>query len=218
MDVTNLEPVSAYSYTHGFGVAPHGQYNTTESMQQACRFALEDLNSNLFMSVYIEQFKTGDISHYSFPELSVTDSVLAFEGSISKVDSFYKDGFSYCIAVDEMHTPQTVSSVPDLEQLKIAPVNENGVWFALGVEKLSRYNPSVAWIKSKNNALKDLAGTITMLVQSSQLSMDNQSVEFTYFKSFVLYKNIAVVRRFVSPGGDFVSVVAVREADITRVE
>lgn len=218
MDVTNLEPVSDYSYTHGFGVAPHGQYNATESMQNACRFALEDLNANLFMAVYIEQFKTGDISHYTFPELSITDSVLAFQGPISKVDSFYRGGFSYCIAAHEMHLVQRVSHVPELERLKIAPVNQNGIWFALGVEKSSLYNPSMAWMKSKNDALKDLAGTITMRVQSSQLTLNNQTTEFTYFKSFVMYKNIAVVQRFISPEGDFVTVVAIREKDITRVE
>ncbi|MEX0610204.1 MAG: hypothetical protein WD016_09075 [Balneolaceae bacterium] len=215
LEDSSFSLVSNYSFPHGFGAEALSQYDPDASFKKACDFALEDLNSNLFLSVYIEQFKTGANSDYYFPELSVRDSVLSFGMEVVKTDSFDVAGQAFCVASLSSKKDLASNTIPDLDKLKIGPIKQNGIWYAMGSEPGSRYNLFVPWIRSKNNALKDLSQTITTLVQSSMISLDYNLQEFTYIKSNVIYNNIVVIRRYISPDNDYVSIVAVKDSDIT---
>lgn len=216
LDVSQLQPVADYNFVHGFGVIPSDSYLPDVSREKACEFALEELNSNKFISVYIEQFKTDGNTSYTFPELSVNDTSFTFSYNIVKADSFEIAGSSFCIAADK-HTPSKQFQIPSLEELKISPIKKNGYWYAMGVEKGSGYNPYRSWIKSKNNALKDLTKSIITLVQSSTVSSGFHYAEFTYLKSFVIYKDIMVARRYITPENELVSVLAIAESNIEKL-
>lgn len=211
----NLTLVSDYDFTHGFGVEPLSRYDANKSYNKACKSALQELNSNKFLSVYIEEFKTGAYSDYSFPELSVRDSVLSFGEHIVKADSFDVAGQAYCIATIKDDQFKKIDTIPSLDKLSKGPVKVDGVWYALGIEKGSSYNHYVPWIKSKNNALQDLSRTIVTLIQSSVINLDYIQTELTYFKSNVIYNDIVVARRFISSDNELISVIAVKESDIS---
>lgn len=217
LDTSNLSTVANYNYTHGFGVAPISSYNPDAAFEKACELALEELNSNQFMSVYIEQFQTGANAFYTFPELSVRDTAFIYNDNVVKADSFKIANHAYCISVDK-NSVSFPLSMPSLEELKVSPVKKDGIWYAMGIEKASKYNPYRAWILSKNDALKELTKTITTTVQSSMIESNFSFAEFTYVKSYVIFKNVVVTSRLISPENEFVTIIAAKETELVQVE
>ncbi len=204
---------------HGLGVKPLSSYAPEASFKEACEYALEDLNTNLFMSVFIEEFKANDYSHYNFPEFSIKDTVLTLGGNIAKVDSFAINKDAYCIVGLRDRSAKINAAVPPLEELMVSPVKVGNTWFAIGKAKATRYNPTVAWMKAKNYALQELTKVLRTSVKSLKKSFEQeayiQNEEITYFKSNLLYTNIHNVRRYKTHKS-FVIVIAVNENDVVK--
>lgn len=204
---------------HGFGVNRATSFQTGSVYERACEEALEDLNSNLFMSVFIEEFKSHDFSTYNFPELSVQDSAFVIGVNAVKVDSFTVDKNAYCVVTNTGGRRPVADNLPSLEKLMIGPQKVGNTWYAIGKSKATKFNPSLAWLKSKNDAIQEMTKTIRMSVQSLSRRIEegayDQSSEITYFKSNVIYKGIYNVRRYTTHKS-FVTVVAINESDVIR--
>ncbi|MDR9416734.1 MAG: hypothetical protein RI564_10645 [Gracilimonas sp.] len=202
---------------HGLGVQPISSYNPDDAFKKACEDALEDLNSNIFLSVYIEMFKSNDRTLYDFPELSVRDTVLSYENNVVKRDSFAVQDKAFCVAgITNNSTPMS-RSTPPLNELMVSPVKVGNTWFAIGKAKSTKYNPTIAWMKAKNDAIQELTKVLKTSVQSLSRRVEtnstDQSAEMTYFKSNMIYNNIYNVSRYAS-SRSFVVVIAVRQQDI----
>lgn len=204
---------------HGLGIKPLSAYAPEASFEEACEFALEELNTNLFISVFIEEFKANDFSHYNFPEFSINDTVLTLDGNIAKVDSFALNRDAYCIVGLKNGPSEINAAMPSIEELMVRPVKVGNTWFAIGKAKATRYNPTVAWMKAKNYALQELTKVLRTSVKSLKKSLEQeayiQNEEITYFKSNLIYSNIYNVRRYKTQKS-FVVVIAVNQNDVVK--
>lgn len=210
-DTLEVSLLSEYNFLHGFGVSSYSTYQVQDSFDKACKNATEDLNSNIFISVYIEEFRSGVNTDYSFPELSIKDSLLTLEGNISKQDSFVVSNNIYCIvAFEDAKKTIAESIIPLLDQVKRSPIKVGNFWFALGAQDRSKYNPTLSWMKAKNEALKDLTKVLKTQVQSRVITIDDRETELTYLKSNIIYEDVTVVRRYLSKN-QFIVMVAVSE-------
>ncbi len=213
------QPVLIYQSesVHGFGVEPVYSYSAEEEFEDACQKALKELNSNLFMSVYIEEFKTNDYTTYNFPELSVRDTALVFGDNVVKQDSVIINEQAVCVAAPVNKSSGINVEVPSLSKLFVGPQKIGDTWFAVGKTKATSYNPSLAWMKAKNNALQDLTKAIRISVQSIERQLEEgdytQSGGITYFKSNLIYNGIYNVQRFTTHKS-FLTVIAVKESDV----
>lgn len=209
----NLEVtlLSEYNFLHGFGVSSYSTFQVQDSFDKACKNAIEDINSNVFISVYIEEFRSGVNTDYSFPELSIKDSLQTLKDNIVKQDSFVVSNNIYCIvSFDDAKKAIPESVVPLLDQVRKSPIKVGNYWFALGAVDISKYNPSLSWMKAKNKALKDLTRVLKTQVQSSVITIDDIETELTYLKSNIIYEDVIVVRRYLSKD-KFIVMVAVSE-------
>ena len=213
------QPVLFYQTesVHGFGMEPVYSYSIEEEFKSACDKALEELNSNLFMSVYIEEFKTNDYTTYNFPELSIRDTVLAYGDDVVKQDSTIIDDHAVCVAGLANNYSGITTEIPSLPKLFVGPQKVGKTWFAVGKTQATLYNPSLAWMKAKNNALQDLTKAIRISVQSIERQLEEgdytQSGGITYFKSNLIYNRIYNVRRYTTDKS-FLTVIAVKESDV----
>lgn len=215
------QPVLIYQSesVHGFGIEPVYSYSAEEEFEDACEKALEELNSNLFMSVYIEEFKTNDYTTYNFPELSIRDTVLTFGDNVVKQDSVIINEQAVCVAALANKSSGINIEMPSLSRLFVGPQKVGDTWFAVGKTRATSYNPSIAWMKAKNNALQDLTKAIRISVQSIERQLEEgdytQSGGITYFKSNLIYKSIYNVRRYTTHKS-FLTVIAVKEGDVVE--
>ena len=206
--------LSEYTFLHGFGVNSYSPYQVQNSFDNACKNAVEDLNSNVFISVYIEEFRTIENTEYSFPELSVKDSLTTSEEDIVREDSFVVSNNAYCIISikgNKKVIPESI--IPEFDQVRKSPIKVGNYWFALGAEYVSIYNSTLSWMKAKNAALKDLTRVLKTHVQSSVIAIDDRVAELTYFKSNIIYENVIPVRRYMSKN-KYIVMIAVSEDDL----
>jgi hypothetical protein len=215
------QPVLIYQSktVHGFGIEPVYSYSAEKEFEDACQNALQELNSNLFMSVYIEEFQANDYSTYNFPELSIRDTVLAFGEGVIKQDSVIINEQAVCVAGPEHQSSGINVEVPSLAKLFVGPQKVGDTWFAVGKTRATSYNPSLAWMKAKNNALQDLTKAIRISVQSIERQLEEgdytQSGGITYFKSNLIYHSIYNVRRYTTHKS-FLTVIAVKESEVSE--
>ncbi|MEX0843933.1 MAG: hypothetical protein WD022_01585 [Balneolaceae bacterium] len=191
--------ISEYPFLHGFGAHYYSNFEPDSSFKNACEKALVELNSNLFLSVYIEEFKTGSEIDFSFPEISIRDSILQFDEHVVKLDSFLIADQAYCVvSFSDFETKSLQLELPSFQELKRRPVKQGNIWFALGAVKNSRFNQTNSWIKAKNEAIMDLSRVIKTSIQSSTITTKDRSAELTYIKSSVIFEDLIVIRRFIS--------------------
>lgn len=203
--------LSEYNFLHGFGVSSYSSYQEQDSFDNACENAIEDLNSSVFISIYIEEFRSGVNTDYSFPELSVKDSVLTLDDNIVKQDSFIVSNNAYCVVSFQDNSEAfSEANIPSFDQVRKSPIKVGNHWFALGAEDVSKYNPTLSWMRAKNEALKDLTRVLKTQIQSSVISIDDKEAELTYFKSNIIFEDIIPVRRYLSKD-KFIVMIAVPE-------
>ena len=207
----------AINSIHGFGVEPVYSFGADKEFEDACEKALDELNSNLFMSVYIEEFLSNGNSTYNFPEFSIQDTVLSYGDDIIKQDSLIIGEQAVCIAGLAKKATNIDVAMPPLSELFNGPRKVGDTWFAVGKTRATGYNPSIAWMKAKNDALQSLTKALRISVKSIDRQMQEgdyiQSGGITYFKSNLIYNGIYNVRRYTT-GKSFLTVIAVKQSDV----
>ncbi|MDZ7756267.1 hypothetical protein [Rhodohalobacter sp.] len=216
-DSSSLSSFYKNNTLHGFGVQNLSSYDPEASFEKACEDALKDLNSNLFLSVYLETFKKDDIYYYNFPELSIQDSVLTYGEKIIKQDSLQINGQAVCVAGLSGGNESITAPTPDVYELMVSPQKIGDTWFAIGKSEVTSFGQSQSWMKAKNYAVKELAKVLKISVQSLKRQLEENTMsrmsEMTYFKSNLILENIHNVQRFTTQDW-FVVVVAVKQEDI----
>lgn len=201
-------------YVHGLGVAAYNEELPDTTITQACESSIQDLQSNIFLSVYIEIFQENGASYYEFPEFSILDSTITYKKDSHLIETEIYDGFVYCFTSDDQFSQNYLSNVPSLESLELSPVNKNGIWYALGSYTELVNNRNKAWLLSKNDAANRLSKTKSTSVQTKRVQINNDNTSFTYLKTNIIYTNLVVVQRIIKDG-KYISIIAVKEEDIT---
>lgn len=218
-DSTNLTSFYKNTALHGFGVQNLSSYNQEISFEEACEDALSDLNSNLFLSVYLETFKKDDIYFYNFPELSVRDTLLSYGESVIKQDSLQINNQAVCVAGLSGGNESITAPMPDVNELMVSPLKVGDTWFAIGKSNITSFSQSQSWMKAKNHAVRELTKVLKTSVQSLKKQFEDNSTsqisELTYFKSNVIIQNIHNVQRFTTDDL-FVVVIAVKQEDVVE--
>lgn len=196
----SLTTVGEFNYLHGMGVNNLSSYDEEASYSKACEKALSDLNSNYFLSIYIEEFRLGGQKDYSFPEISVRDTVFNFDDhNLQIIDSFAKAGDAYCTVGFQDYTTSGVKDViPSIDDVIKTPIKVGNTWFALGASDRGHLNTNISWMRAKNNAVKDLTRVLKTMIQSSIIQLGDKEAEATYFKSNMIYEDIVVVKRYMT--------------------
>jgi hypothetical protein len=100
-----------------------------------------------------------------------------------------------------------------------SPQRVGDTWFAIGKTRKTNFNPSLAWMKAKNDAVQELTKVLKTSVQSitKQYETDErvQMEEFTYFKSNILYQDVYNIRRYTT-NISYITVIAVKHEDVMR--
>ena len=216
-DSTSLTPFYKNTALHGLGVQNLSSYNPDASFEKACEDALTDLNSNLFLSVYLETFKKDDVYFYNFPELSVRDTLLSYGESVIKQDSLRINDQAVCVAGLSGGNGSITAPMPDVNELMVSPLKVGDTWFAIGKSEVTSFSKSQSWMKAKNYAVKELTKVLKTSVQSLKKQFEDNSAsqvsELTYFKSNIILQNIHNVQRFTSKDW-FVVVISVKQEDV----
>ncbi len=201
-------------YVHGIGIYSYNEAVRDTSIKRACNNSLQSLNSNSFISVFIEIFRQNGQKYYEFPELSVKDSKFEEADSSIIVETDIYDGNLYCFTSDNRTAANYLSGLPELDQLKTSAVQVGDVWYAAGVSKEIRHNKNRSWLLSKNEAVKRLSKTISTIIQNRRVTIGKDVMEMTYFKTNVIFENLVVVKRFIAED-NYISIIAIREQDIS---
>ena len=201
-------------YVHGIGIYPYNEAVRDTSIKEACNNSLQSLNSNTFISVFIEIFRQNSQKYYEFPELSIQEPKFEKADSSIIIETDIHDGMLYCYTSDNSTIQNYLSSLPELDQLQTSATQVGDIWYAAGVSREIRHNKNRSWLLSKNEAVKRLSKSISTIIQNRRVSINNDFVEMTYFKTNVIFQNMVVVKRFIA-GDNYISVIAIREKDIS---
>ncbi|MEQ9353705.1 MAG: hypothetical protein RJQ00_14100 [Vicingaceae bacterium] len=220
--IFDFSPDSTFEYDlttnfiNGIGVAFAGSYSKDEAFAEACKNSLLSLSSNNFLSVFVEIFKQNDSYYFEFPEFSIEtdpDSItMSYSDSLSS--SFDDDIF--CITSNGKQGVPPSINIPELKDLEQLPRKVGNTWFAFGKEPISKYDHQSAWLKAKNNALKNLAKVYSITIKSIEYNVEglSENLGFTEFKTNILFEDIIVLKRMII-GGHQVVIVVIDESNIT---
>jgi len=205
---------------HGFGVTNLSSYYPDSSFIEAYTLAIEDLQANLFTSVYLESFFTTMLNTNA--EYAIRDTL--DRAAVAKVDSIGRDGRAYFfVTFDSLETPsaetvQTLRSLASDWTVDVFnPVETDEYWIAAGHSRLSRFNPYRSWAESKLEALNSLARLIQTRVQSTTRHYNFFSRIITYITSKVIFRDILVLDRRFSDERCY-TLVAVKKENINILE
>lgn len=185
----------------GIGFSLYSRFNPESSFQKAFEFALEDLNSNHFCVVTIEQIKQGAIWQTN-EEIGISDAYTA--ENVVKLDSVVINEMVYMlIGVKLSSISANVSMVSTSPPFEI-PVSE----LIETEQKIQAHgdfanmitNPYKSWALSKQSALKRLGLYTAMKVQSVENIYNTELETVSYIKSRVAFKNVKVNSRWLESG------------------
>lgn len=163
---------------------------------------MEDLNSNHFCVVTVEQFKRGSILETK-EEIGISDSYTA--ENVIKLDSVVVNEMVYMlIGVNPLSISGSEFQISENPPFEI-PVSElieseEKIWVH-GEAETMLSNPYKAWALSKQNALKRLGLYTAMKVQSVERIYNEELESVSYIKSRVALKNIKIKSRWFKSGG-----------------
>ena len=217
---------------HGIGIAWYSRFNPQKGFKEAFQYAIEDLNSNIMTSVYLESYsKSAYNTHYS-DEYAITQFLDTT--TVVHVDSTVVNNWAYCLVKpdpeaiasnDSIEVPQRfykrepISSPPIAGWTKsdFQPGQEGDIYYAAGSHRTSKYNPYKSWTKAKLEALSSLSRYLSLNIQTTSKQLNRESSEITYTYSRCIFNNIRVIGRKSTDENVFV-LVAVHKDDIAVFE
>ena len=201
-DQTQLYPywfVNPPEFVHGVGIASYNSRNEQDSFDEAFLLAIEDLNSNAFACVTIEDF-ISERDYYKEEEVAITEKY-NFK-NVVKVDSSISGGFVFMMVSVEKKSLKTKKNVNANTSFRLSSDNTVTVTtqdklMAKGSGSPARINVYEAWALSKRASLRVLAGLTDMNVRSLDKKTTDYYNKITYVKSRISLRNIRVVKRWI---------------------
>ncbi len=210
-DLETARLFTSRDYVHGIGAV---KAYADEKNERCLETSIQSLDSNQFISVFVEIFNEGGRKFFEFPEFAIRQDSSVFQDSLIIRDSLQIDQDFYCFttALNEQNQSLTPPALPDLAE---RPIKVGEYWFSAGAQKNRLSVPVRNFMKSKNEALKKLAQTYSTSVRQELLDLNGQTASFAYMKTAIIFQDVIVVQRYVSQ--DFVySIIAVRESDMSN--
>ena len=210
-DLNTARLFSSSDYVHGIG----GVKAYAEDKNAKCiDSSVESLDSNQFISVFVEIFNEGGRKFFEFPEFAIRQDNSMLQDSIIIRDSLQIDQDFYCFTAHRSQ-PREAFRPPPLSDLAERPIKIGAYWYAAGAQKNRLKVPIRNFKKSKNEALKKLAQTYSTSVKQEVLDLDGSTASFAYMKTAIIFEEVTVVQRYLSR--DFVySIVAVKESNLSN--
>lgn len=201
----------------GVGIAPFSAFAAEKSYAKAFELAVEDLNSNAFVVVTVEQYVEGNVQQIR-EEIAIGDQYNM--NNTVKIDSAVcGDWVFYLVGSKaETQTHQKIfmpslppQSIPESRILK----TPNG-FLSMGLSELTQFNPYKTWTLSKQQALKNLGQFMVLKVQSLDKMYNQEIQSIRYIKSRIAIRNVRVTNRWIQNGKGF-SLIEANQQDIINL-
>lgn len=187
------------SELHGVGIVPYNSRNEIQCFEDAFILAVQDLNSNHFACVTIENFLTGGIYRKS-EEVAISETYNF--GNVVKIDSVVNNGYVFMLVSTKSLEIQTQEDVNPHSSFRL---NEGNAEFVTtktslqskGMGKPSRLELYTAWALSKRASLRILANSTDISIRSVDKKTVDEYNKTTYMKSRVSLRNIRVIKRWI---------------------
>lgn len=206
------------SVLHGVGIVPYNARYEQQSFDDAFILAVQDLNSNQFACVTIEDFLTGG-RYLKEEEVAISEK---FDfGDVIKLDSTVNNGFVFM-----MIAPAKIefSKRDDVKPQSSFRLNNGNAEFvktsvsiqSKGLYKASRLDLYTGWALSKRASLRILANATDVNLRSVDQKTVDEFNNTTYLKSRVSLKNIRVLKRWIEDD-DFCTALEVQLSDVSSI-
>ncbi|TNE69432.1 hypothetical protein EP331_14290 [bacterium] len=225
VSVSEIVPIQSYPswFVHppeglwGIGVSEFSAFAPEKSYSRAFENAVEDMNSNAFVVVTIEQYRENS-AFQTQEEVAIGDQ-FGFD-NVVKVDSMVCEGLVFYLISDKAATIESQKVHMPLR----APVQltENRVllsgdhYWAWGFNELTQFNPYKTWAISKQHALKNLGLYTAMRVQSLDKIYNEDLQTVSYIKSRIAIRNVRVAHRWIDDKKGF-SIIDVSQSSIVNL-
>jgi len=210
--------VNPPEFVHGVGIASYNSRKEQESFDEAFLLAIEDLNSNAFACVTIEDF-ISEREYYKEEEVAITEKY-NFK-NVVKIDSSISGGFVFMMVSVEKQPLKTKNII--IANTTFRFTSDNSVTLktadklvAKGAGSPARINVYQAWALSKRASLRVLAGLTNMNVRSLDKKTTDDYNKITYVRSRISLRNIRVVKRWIE-NDEFCTVLEVSNSNFSNV-
>lgn len=201
----------------GIGIAPYSGFNPQSSFEKAFEYAVEDVNSNHFSVVTIEQFRQAGVEQFQ-EEIGISDEFNS--ANVIKLDSMViGDWVFMLVGVSPLQVDASQQFISNKAPISI-PASEvvltSNETLARGVHQTIISNPYKAWALSKQSAFKRLGFHTAIKVQAVQKIYNEDLENVSYLKSRVALKNIKVVSRWIE-NGELQTLIEVENSNIVNL-
>lgn len=227
---------SGYNHVSGLGIAHVSEYNTSIGYTNALKNAVEDLNSNVMITLYAESFNdgytTGSFDEFSIREEETLETVVKVDSAIYGDYAYYlvtrhnRNGDSKGKANGDslsVPLPATFSSEDSISTFLDGAISETKMgpptryqdfYVATGQYYYSQYAPYRSLAKAKMNALKRLGHYLQTSVSKLDKRLNNQLQTLTYTTTKMIFTDLLIISRSVKNDTCYVTV-AVNEDNVT---
>jgi len=219
-DQSQLYPywfVNPPEYIHGVGIASYNSIKEQDSFDEAFLLAIEDLNSNAFACVTIEDF-ISEREYYKEEEVAIAEKY-NFK-NVVKIDSSISGGFVFMMVSVEKKPQKEKNIIKANSTFKFTTdksitVKTEEKLMAKGSGSPARINVYEAWALSKRASLRVLAGLTELSVRSVDKKTTDYYNKTTYIKSRISLRNIRVVKRWIE-NDEFCTVLEVSNSNLSN--
>ncbi len=201
----------------GVGIAPFSTFSAEKSYAKAFEFAVEDLNSNAFVVITVEQYVEGSVQQIR-DEIAIGDQYNI--NNTVKIDSAVCGDWVFYLVGSEAETQthqqrfmpgQAPQTIPESRILS----TPNG-FLSMGMSELTQFNPYKTWALSKQQALKNLGQFTVLKVQALDKMYNEEIQSVRYIKSRIAIRNVRVSNRWIQNGKGF-SLIEANQQDIINL-
>lgn len=204
-------------FVHGVGIASYNSRKEQESFENAFLLAIEDLNSNAFACVTIEDF-ISERDYHKEEEVAISEKY-TFE-NVVKIDSSISGDFVFMMVSVEKKELKSSENIKANAKYRITSDNSVTVkttdkLMAKGSGSPARIKVYEAWALSKRASLRVLANLTDMNVRSLDKKTTDYYNKITYVKSRISLRNIRVVKRWIE-NDEFCTVLEVLSSNLSN--
>ena len=214
---------SGYNEIHGLGVARVSRFDPSIGFKKALNKAVEDLNSNLMITLYAETFDDGYTTSI-FDEFSIkkqenAESVIKIDSAIYQNHAFYlvTSSQSDSMSASNISAWQSDSAYINWKSTKFSePFKANDYYLASGHHKYSKYAPYISWTKAKMKALNRLGRYIKTSLSKLDKRHNDNLQSLTYATTKLIFNNVFIISRKVDDNNCYLTI-AVHADDVTGI-
>jgi hypothetical protein len=184
---------------HGVGVAPFWKSDSARSYFEARQLAIQDLNASDRLVVTVETALSKQFPYMMAQEFAI-DERFSFENTVG-IDSVVIDNRVYYLVaatnVPVNHKARiAIPERPEWVTDTMTPSSTEEIYSSGGRYKIFVYTKQNSWIKTKQDALAQLAQFVSLSVKTNQKTYEQSISQTIYIKSRILIQDVMVKERW----------------------